>query len=243
MNKNKLVAFATAGLPRTTVKISSGIDITIRAFAVKELKLLMMSNESQSAQDEQVLQILNQCIETVDIDAKFLPSHDVELLYIELYKISKGTSTIPARYRCTQDAHGELCGEPINVSINLNNIAISDTPDPLVKLSNGLTLNMRSPNVIEREYFTETEDHNDIFNLAMRCIDSVDTGTEIMKVGVDVTAEEIAEVIEYLDETSFGLLIDFVQNIPTITTSFPLKCPKCGYEEIVTLRGLSDFFD
>lgn len=243
MNKNKLIAFATSGLPRTTVKISDGRDVSIRAFAVKELKLLMMANESNSAQDEQVINVLNQCIETEGVDVKFIPSHDIELLYIELYKISKGTSTIPAVYKCTQNVDGAVCGESIKVSINLNNITVDTPREPIVKLANGLVLNMRYPNILEREYFTDTDEHEDIFNLAMRCIDSVDTGTEVMKVGVDVTQEEITEVIEYLDESSFGSLIEFVQSIPTITTAFPLKCPKCGHQEVVTLRGLSDFFD
>ena len=242
MKKNKLIEFASAGLPRATAKISDGRDVTMRAFAVKELKLLMMANASESGQDEQVLQVLDQCIETEGVTAKTLPSHDIELLFVELYKISKGTSLVPVRFRCThQNEDGEVCGTPINVNANLNNITVEGNSETTVKLANGLTLNMRHPNVLEREYFnTESEE---AFNLAMRCIFSIDTGSEVLVVGEDVSYEEVAEVIEYLDEKSFGALVDFVNNIPTIVMHMPLKCPQCGHREVVTLRGLGDFFD
>lgn len=242
MKKNKLVAFATAGLPRATIKLSDGREVTMRAFAVKELKLLMMAHTSSTAQDTQVLQILDQCIETEGLSSKTLPSHEIERLYIELYKISKGSSLIPVQYKCTQDVDGEICNNPINVNINLNNVTVEGHQRDTVELANGLTLKMRYPNVLEREYFNDYSE-NDIFNLAIRCIESVDTGTEVMVVGEDVSAEELSEVIEYLDEKSFSSLLEFVQNIPTVTTSFPLRCSKCGHKEIITLRGLSDFFE
>ncbi|MGL5404370.1 MAG: hypothetical protein ACRC9I_11590 [Acinetobacter sp.] len=242
MKKNKLVAFATAGLPRATIKMQDGREITMRAFAVKELKLLMMAHTSESAQDTQVLQILDQCIETEGVSSKELPSHEIERLYIELYKISKGSSLIPVQYKCTQEHDGEICNTPINVNVNLNNVVVEGHQSDTVKLANGLTLNMRYPNVLEREYFND-HNENDVFNLAVRCIKSVDTGTEVMVVGEDVTAEEVSEVIEYLDEKSFAAILEFVQNIPTVTMSFPLRCSKCGHKEVVTLRGLADFFD
>lgn len=242
MKTNKLIAFATAGLPRATITLSDGREVTMRAFAVKELKLLMMAHTSESAQDTQVLQVLDQCIETPGITSKELPSHEIERLYIELYKISKGSSIIPVQYRCTQEHDGETCNTPINVNVNLNNVTVEGHQESTVALANGLVLNMRYPNVIEREYF-DNHDENDVFNLAVRCIASVDTGTEVMVVGEDVTAEEVSEVIEYLDEKSFAALLTFVQNIPTVTMSFPLRCPKCGHKEVVTLRGLGDFFD
>lgn len=241
MKKNKLVEFASAGLPRATAKISDGRTVTMRAFAVKELKLLMMASAAESGQDEQVLQVLDQCIETEGVSAHSLPSHDIELLYIELYKISKGTSLIPVKFKCTNDTEEGVCGSPINCNANLNNISVEGSAEKDIVLSNGLTLSMRHPNVLEREYFNAESE--EAFNLAMRCIHSVDTGTEVMVVGKDVSYEEVAEVIEYLDEKSFSQLIDFVNNIPTVVMHIPLKCPKCGHKEVVTLRGLGDFFD
>lgn len=241
MNKNKLIEFASSGLPRATITISNGTQLTMRAFAVKELKLLMMSSESQSAQDTQIIQILNQCIETEGVDAKYLPAHDIEKMYIELYKISKGTSLIPVKYRCANTVGKKSCNTPISVNLNLNNVVVDDIPNTTIKLHNGLKLNMRFPNILEREYFND--EPSNIFNLAMRCIESIDTGHEVMVVDKDITPEELSEVIEYLDENSFEDLFNFVSAIPSITLSFPLKCPKCGHEEVITLRGLGDFFD
>lgn len=240
--RNKLIEFASAGLPRATTKISDGREVTMRSFAVKELKLLMMASASETAQDEQVLQILDQCIETDGVSAKTLPSHDIEMLFVELYKISKGSSSIPVRFVCNHtNEDGDVCKTAITTNANLNNVSVEGNSEKSIKLSNGLILNMRHPNVLERDYFSaESEDS---FNLAMRCIETIDTGTETMKVGEDVSYEDVSEVIEYLDEKSFGELVDFVNNIPTIVLHIPLKCPSCGHKEVVTLRGLADFFD
>lgn len=242
MNKQKLFDFASAGLPRATYKISTGKDVTIRAFSVKELKLLMLADESKTAQGTQILQVLNQCIETEGVTADNLASHDIEMLYIKLYMISKGTSLIPVKYRCNNVVDGKSCDTPIGVNVNLNNITISDAPDTTIKLSNGIVLNMKFPNIVEREYFEEYKPEK-VFNLAMRCIESVTVGDETMIVGLDLSEEELSEVIEYFDDAAFGRLIDFVSSIPTISISFPLRCPKCKHEEVVSLRGLGDFFD
>lgn len=245
MKKNKLIEFASAGLPRTTFTISDGTSVKMRAFAVKELKMLMMANESGSAQDEQVLNVLDQCIETDGVTAKHLPAHDVEMLFIELYKISKGTSRVPVQFRCTNDVEvdGKMkpCKAPIKVSVDLNTAHVSGEAETKVTLTNGLVLNMRYPTVLEREYFTDTA--NDLFNMAMRCIVSVTTPAETLVVGEDVSEEEVAEVIEYMDEKSLEAMLTFIGTIPTVEIKFPLKCPKCGHEEIVVLRGLADFFD
>lgn len=241
MKTNKLLAIASAGLPRTVTKLSDGREVKIRAFAVKELKLLMMANTSETAQDVQVLQILDQCIETDGIEASMLPSHDVEKLYLDLYKISKGTSLVEVAYNCANVVDGKKCNNTIKTTVNLNTVVYENDIDKTIKLTNGLVMNMRYPNILEREYFEDKFDN--LFNLAMRCIESVDTGTEVLKVGVDITPEELMEVMEYLDESSFETMLEFVSNLPSITTSFPLRCPCCGHEEVMTLRGLGDFFD
>jgi hypothetical protein len=240
MKHSKLLDMATAGLLRTTVNISDGSEVKIRAFAVKELKLLMMASESGSAQDYQVIQILNQCIETDGIDANDLPSHDVEYLYLQLYKISKGTHLIPVKYLCTNEVDGKKCNNPIATSLNLNNVVVDESPIPTIKLTNGLVFNMRLPTILEMDHFSD-KTTNPVY-LAIRCIKSVDTGSEVLVVGEDLDDEELAEVVDYLDESAFNQLIEFVTTLPSISLTFPLKCQKCGHEEIVTVRGLSDFF-
>lgn len=240
MKKNKLIDLASAGLLRSKVKISDGSMVSVRAFTVKELKLLMMANTSETAQDTQVVQILSQCIETEGVDVNTLPSHDIEVLYVEIYKLSKGTTMIPVKYRCGNVIDGKKCGSDIATNVNLNHMTLTESSDPVIKLTNGLSVNMRFPNILEMEYFDD--EITNVFNLAMRCIDSINTGTEIMKVGVDITEEEVAEVVEYLDQESFANILEFVSNLPTISLKFPLKCPNCGHEEIIELRGLADFF-
>ncbi|MFG0903417.1 T4 family baseplate hub assembly chaperone [Photobacterium damselae] len=231
----------TAGMPRIDYTLEDGRKITMRAFAVKELKLLLMASAAGNAQDFQVLQVLSQCIDQ-DIDLELLPAHEVECLYLELYKLSKGSSIVPVSYKCTNEIDGQPCGEHFTVNLNLNSVVKFDQTPRQIELVDGVTLNMRLPNTREREYFSE-DTTRDAFNMAMACIESVETPSETMVVGIDIEREELAELIEYMDTRVFSEIMTWITTLPTLQLHVPVCCPKCRHTEVIALEGLGDFFD
>lgn len=233
-----LKEFATAGMQRSTVIISTGESITIRAFSVKELKLLMMASTAENAQDVQTLNVLKQCIDQeIDLDA--VPSHDVEKLYLELYKLSKGTAILPVSYTCGNEVDGSTCGENITVNLNLNNVQLVDECQREIKLTDNITIKLRIPTTTERDYFGEKQDP---FNLVMRCITHVITPTDTLIVGEDITPEELTEVIEYMNSEVYATVISWSDTLPSLQLHMPIRCPKCKHEEVISLEGLNDFF-
>ena len=237
MSNNKLLRTIKNAIPKSKVKLSNGKTITIRAFTVKEIRELL--DEGSTVKDVRFLELLNECIDGKE-DAKQLPNHDIEKLFVEVFKLTKGDPFVPVKYHCHNVVNGVECGTLIDEKIDLNQIQVIDEMPTTITLDQGITLNMRYPTALEIEYFGD--DFKDIINLSMRCVESVDTGSEVLTVGADLTPEDLTEVLEYMSANSIEQLADFVSKIPTVQTAFPLACPKCGHSEVIHLSGLLDLF-
>lgn len=237
--QQKLFDLVGGGLPRSTVQIT-GRSVEIRAFTVKELKLLMMAHTSETAQEVQILNVLQQCLVS-DVDVKTLPSIDVEKLYVELYALSKGSSLVPIKFTCRNEhENGEECGH--SVLVNLNLAQVETLHETINKIDLGsLTLIMRQPTALEMEYFEDSV--KDRFNLAMRCVSHIETITgDVYTTGVDIAPEELAEVVDMLTPDNLEKIMRFATEIPTLKCKVDVKCPNCGHTEAVELVGLADFF-
>lgn len=233
---------------QTNVVLSNGTKVRVRAFLVREFKLLMMANESGVSINDTIVQVIGGCIVgKKKIDVSTLPIFDLETIYIAIWKLSKGTSIIPVMFVCNNTVTNEsgesvVCGTEVKVNVNINKAKLStQVNDTNIKINDRLSVKMRYPNVLESEYFVITKE-SDTFNVIMRCIDSVTLNDETMVVGTDIEPSELAEVMDYIDEAGYAKLVDFVSEMPTTTLDIAVKCQCCGHTEPVRLRGLSDFF-
>jgi hypothetical protein len=187
------------------------------------------------------------------------------MLFIQIWKLSKGTSFIPVKYIChhmvddipaedsVESDDSELsstkegiekrkCGTEIPIQVSLNSIRLESPKDPLIKIHDSLSISMRYPTVLETKYFDKST-QSDMMDLIMRCIDKVNVSGEEYTVGVDMDDEDVAAVVEHLTEDSFAAMAAFVHDMPRIYCDFPIVCPVCGHKEAGRLRGLTDFFD
>lgn len=253
-------ALFNAMLHQATFKDSTGREITIRSMVNKEYKLLLMASETNKNQTDVIVQVLNNCIVTEGIDARSLCVSDIELLFVQLFKLSKGTSIVNMAYICKnevdkpvmkQTEDGEVntgetykaeCGHQIPVSVNLNNIKFTEREvSNEIEINGNVKIFMRDPTLLEFDYFSQDHDNEQIFTLIMRCIDSIQLGDDLFKAS-DIPDEDLVEIVDHLDENSLTQMSKYVAGIRHITMSFPVKCKHCGYEEVVTLTGIADFF-
>lgn len=254
IDKNVLLTAMQKNVQQTSVTLSSGKKIKVRAFVMKEMKLLMFANEAGVGIEDAIIQIVKNCILTEGVDVDALPSFDLEAIYLALYKLSKASPIIPVMFTCaneilddngepTYDKYGNIakCGNEIKVNLNLNNARLSEAPSNNIVLNDKIRLVMRYPNISEVEYFNIKQE-SDLFNLIVRCIDEVYIDSEVVKVGVDISFEDIVDVMEYADDNAIVEMSKFVTAIPQHTLNIPVKCKKCGHEEVVTLTGLESFF-
>lgn len=237
-----------SGVPQTDFKLSDGTDVKLRAFLVKELKLLMLAKEGGS-EDKTILQVLQQCVLTEGIDLELLPSFDIELMYLQLFMLSKGSTTSEVAFICQNEHEGKTCGHKIKSRVNLKTVKLDKdiSSDNLIKVNEQMILEMRYPSVLEQEYFaavkTAQEGAAKLIDMCLNCVKTINANGQSLTVGVDISKEELAELMDLVSGDVFEKITQFIEGSPMIHTHIALKCPKCGYEDAVELRGLADFFD
>lgn len=246
--KVDLKSLVLAGVPQTKVTISDGREVTLRAFLVKELKLLMLAKEG-GAEDRTIMQVMQQCILTPGVDVELIPSFDIELMYLQLYILSKGSSFVEIPFVCQNEVEGKPCGHKLKTRVNLKTVKLDKdiSKDNLIKVSGDMVLELRYPSVLEQEYFaavkTVQEGAAKLIDLCLNCVKSINAKGQKLVVGEDLSKEELAELMELISGEVFAQITHFIENTPQLHTHIALKCSKCGHEDAVELRGLADFFD
>lgn len=229
---NKLMKAVMEKTNKIIVELSIG-PVEVRQMLVKELKQIidLGSIEDESAAMVEMVKILDNCILTPNVSMNSLPSIDVENIYLALHRLTKG-DTVSMKLHCGH------CDKEFDQNIYLALAHQSNEQEKQIKLDTGLVLNMRAPTMLES--LISAADSDQIFNLAIRCIESVDTGSEVMVVGEDISAEEMREVVEYFNENSFAELVKFIETIPALYLRQPVECPHCQEQDLVELNGLAE---
>jgi DNA-directed RNA polymerase subunit M/transcription elongation factor TFIIS len=58
----------------------------------------------------------------------------------------------------------------------------------------------------------------------------------------DSTKEELEEFVDNLQQKDLEKIKKFFDTMPEIKKDVHFKCPKCAYEEDITIKGLQSFF-
>ena len=108
--------------------------IRFRPFLVKEQKNLMMAMESDDSEtiERNVRQVLTNCTITDNIDIDKLPVIDVEFYFLHLRARSVG-EVVENNYVCTNQVHGEQCGNKMKSSFNILDVQVEMNPDATVR--------------------------------------------------------------------------------------------------------------
>ncbi|MFM5008357.1 gp26 family baseplate hub assembly chaperone [Aeromonas veronii] len=229
---NKLLKAVMEKTNKINVELTIG-NVEVRQMLVKELKQIidLGSMEDESAAMVEMIKIIDNCILTPGVSMNTLPSIDVETIYLALHRLTKG-DTVEMKLHCGH------CDKEFDQNIYLALAHQSNEQAKQIKLDTGLVLNMRAPTMLES--LIGAADSDQIFNLAIRCIESVDTGTETMVVGEDISPEEMREVVEFFNENSFAELVKFIETIPHLYLRQPVECPHCQEQDLVELNGLAE---
>jgi hypothetical protein len=95
---------------------------------------------------------------------------------------------------------------------------------------------MRYPTIKDLKVNSTTDDGID---LVANCIESVYDNDDIFEPD---DAEDAKRFLGSLSNQQFLSVMKFFETMPTIEHTVTYKCPGCGQNDTVTLRGLSDFF-
>lgn len=230
--------------------ISTGQTVRFRPFLVKEQKLFLMASESDDPKEtiKTIKQVLRNCIlDEIDIDT--LPTFDLEYLFLNL-RARSVEEVVELKYKCNnkitdEHGHSEVCDGVVDFKLNLLEIQPTKNPEhtDMVQLTEDLGVCLKYPtfDMIEK-YDSYDEDNADVMlQVLADCINYV-YDKESIYYAKDQTREELMEFVEDLQQKDLEKLKVFFDSLPELKKDLHFKCPKCGYEENMVVKGLQNFF-
>jgi hypothetical protein len=225
---------------------SSGKEIKVRPFLVKEEKLLLMAAESEDDADiiNTTKQVINNCIITEGIDVEKLPFFDIDFLFIALRAKSIGEK-IEMQFRCNNDVDdNRQCGNTFYAEIDISEAKVEKTPgiDLNIEISNNISMKMKYPTYTIIRGLTEEENSMERkIKVIVNSIDYIVEGENIHS-SKDYSREDLTKFVEGLTEEQFKKLELFIENFPTFAVDVDAKCEMCGFDHHIKYTEFESFF-
>ena len=234
-------------LPIYELKLpSSGKEIKVRPFIVKEEKLLLMAVESNDANEiiNTTKQVITNCIVEGNVNINHLPFFDVDYLFIALRAKSIGES-IPMNMRCLNILEdGNECGAFFDVDIDISNVDINvnESIKNEIVVDGGVTVKMKYPTYSLMKMINEKDSMlTNKIKVIVNSIDMIVKGQKVYSTR-DMTEAEITSFIEGLTRKNFQKLEQFVDNFPSFFVTAEHTCENCGYHHKLRYTDFTDFF-
>lgn len=228
--------------------VSSGKPIRFRPFLVKEQKLFLMAAESNDGNEmvTTIRQVLKNCIlDEIDIDS--LATFDLEWLFMNL-RARSVEEVVNLSYKCNntvKDENGEekKCHGVVEFDLNLLEIQPSKNPNHKnkIQITENLGVVLKYPTFEMIQKYENMNEGEVIIRILTDCIDYI-YDKENVYYAKDSTKEELEEFIDSLQQKDLEKFKEFFDTMPEIKRDVHFKCPKCQYEEDITIKGMQNFF-
>ena len=227
--------------------ISTGKPIRFRPFLVKEQKLFLMASESSDSNEivNTIRQVLKNCVlDEVDIDS--LPTFDLEYLFMNL-RARSVEEVVNLRYKCNntvkEDGEEKKCNGLVEFDVNL--LEIQPTKNSKhknkIQLTENLGICFKYPTFDMIQKYEKLDENEIMMKILIDCIDYI-YDKENVYYAKDTPAKELEEFVDNLQQKDLEKFKEFFDTMPEIKKDVHFKCPKCGYEEDMTIKGLQSFF-
>jgi hypothetical protein len=231
--------------PNYEVKIPSNKKLYIfRPYTVKEQKILLMMQDSESIED--LTRCITDLIESCSVKeftTKSLTYFDIEYLFLKIRSKSVGENT-KLSFKCNNIVNEVVCGAINDIEVNLDDVEVSfqNSISNEIKINDNLFMKLRYPNINSAksiEMYNSTKNLDYLFKSISEDLESV---MDSEKIYDDFTEQELTEFLNSLDLSTFKNILDFYINSPKLSKNVDFTCKKCNYNETIILSGLSDFF-
>ena len=236
-------------IPTYEVKlISTGKTVRFRPFLVKEQKLFLMAAESDDAKEtvNVIRQVLKNCIlDEIDVDG--LPTFDLEYLFMHL-RARSVEEVVDLKYKCNNNVKDEAGEEKKctgSVSFKLNLLEVEPTKNPdhsnKIQITENLGLCLKYPTFEMIQKYENLNEEEIMTKILVDCVDFIYDKDNVYY-AKDTTKEELEEFIDNLQQKDLEKIKQFFDTMPELKKDVHFNCPKCGYEEDITIKGLQNFF-
>ena len=223
---------------------SNNKKVRYRPFLVREEKILVLAMESgyQKQITDAIVEIINDCLLTKNVDVAKLPTFDIEYLFLNVRSKSVG-ETVEVNVTCPDDGK-----TTVETSINIDDIKVKKDKGHkmIIKLDDKYSMKLKYPSIdqfIENNFDFDNADTNVSQALSMlsTCIDMIYDQEESWDAS-ESTKEELGEFIDQLNTKQFKEVEQFFKTMPKLTHTLKVKNPKTNVESEVVLEGLVSFF-
>ena len=223
---------------------SNNKKVRYRPFLVREEKILVLAMESgdQKQITDAIVEIINDCLLTKNVDVAKLPTFDIEYLFLNVRSKSVG-ETVEVNVTCPDDGK-----TTVETSINIDDIKVKKDKGHkmIIKLDDKYSMKLKYPTIdqfIENNFDFDNADTNVSQALSMlsTCIDMIYDQEESWDAS-ESTKEELGEFIDQLNTKQFKEVEQFFKTMPKLTHTLKVKNPNTDVESEVVLEGLVSFF-
>jgi hypothetical protein len=228
--------------------ISTGKPIRFRPFLVKEQKLFLMASESEDAKEtiNVIRQVLKNCVlDEIDVDG--LPTFDLEYLFMNM-RARSVDEVVDLKYKCNNVIKSDKdedvrCEGTVGFKFNLLEIqpTIHEDHKNKINLTENLGICLKYPTFEMVKKYEDMDENQVLTHVLVDCIDYIFDQDQIYY-AKDSTREELEEFIDNLQQKDLEKFKDFFDKMPEIKKDVKFKCPKCDYEEDITIKGMQNFF-
>jgi len=238
------MALPKLNVPQYKVELpSTGEQLTMRPFLVKEEKVLMIALESNDAEQISVAvrNIIMSCYGFNDDDMDKLTVYDIEYLFLQLRGKSVGEN-MKLKLKCNDIE----CDGMTDYSINIDDISIvnkENTRTVMLDKENGVGIQMNYPSLetiknLDVNNLTSVEG---IMEVIVGCIDTIFDDNNVHDASKE-SPENLKAFLESLNSEQFTKIQKVLENAPAVYFKGNYKCSKCDRDNVIELRGLNSFF-
>jgi hypothetical protein len=223
--------------------ISTGKPVRFRPFLVKEQKMFLMASESEDSNEmvNIIRQVLKNCvIDEIDIDS--LPTFDLEYLFLNL-RARSVEEVVDLRYKCNNVIDEKKCSGVVEFKLNLLQIepTKNEKHKDKIQITENLGICFKYPTFDMLQKYEKLSENEIMIRILVDCIDYIYDKDQIYY-SKDSSREELEEFIDNLQQKDLEKFKEFFDTMPEIKKDVHFACPKCGYEEDITIKGMQNFF-
>jgi len=219
---------------------SSKQEIKYRPFLVKEEKILLLAQSTDSVKDmiEAIKQIIKNCIVEGDVNVDLLPSFDIEYIFLKL-RISSVSGSTELTFTDPDTK------EEQKVTIDLNSVEINFPKDNqnIIDVGQNVTMVLRYPTYSDLTNIDLQEDiSKGTMDMIKACTEQIISGKDQEQVDQfkDYNDAEVDTFLDSLLPTAFTEVQNFFSTMPKLEHTIEYEIGK--KKKSHTFSGIQDFF-
>jgi len=205
--------------------------------------MFLMASESEDSNEmvNIIRQVLKNCvIDEIDIDS--LPTFDLEYLFLNL-RARSVEEVVDLRYKCNNVIDEKKCSGVVEFKLNLLQIepTKNEKHKDKIQITENLGICFKYPTFDMLQKYEKLSENEIMIRILVDCIDYIYDKDQIYY-AKDSSREELEEFIDNLQQKDLEKFKEFFDTMPEIKKDVQFKCPKCSYEEDITIKGIQNFF-